>query len=298
MKPTLAATPLPPSAVHTLVEIDLHGPMTVMQLGQLLGLEKSSVSRMVKKLVACGELAQTASREDARIKWLTLTARGRKTVQAIHGFARNQVKQALATLPSAEQERVVDGLSRYGQALQENRNGQTMPPKRLPIRIQPGYRPGIIGSITEMHARHYSNAVGFGRYFEAKVAADLAEFTGRLGSKKNGLWVAYRCSQPVGAIAIDGEDMGPDTAHLRWFILDERGRGHGVGKRLLKTAVDFCKSAGFSSITLWTFRGLDAARHLYEQAGFELMEEVKAAQWGKAVWEQRFVLKLPKKGHS
>ena len=56
MSTTLAATAYSPSAVHTLVEISLRGAMTAAQLVQILGLEKSSVSRMLSRLLAAGEL--------------------------------------------------------------------------------------------------------------------------------------------------------------------------------------------------------------------------------------------------
>ena len=39
---------------------------------------------------------------------------------------------------------------------------------------------------------------------------------------------------------------------------------------------------------MWTFEGLGAARHLYEKAGFRLVEEHKGTQWGSEVNEQRF----------
>ncbi|WPH96169.1 GNAT family N-acetyltransferase [Klebsiella pneumoniae] len=37
----------------------------------------------------------------------------------------------------------------------------------------------------------------------------------------------------VGSLAIDGEDLGQQEAHLRWFILDDSCRGTGIGRRLL-----------------------------------------------------------------
>jgi hypothetical protein len=41
------------------------------------------------------------------------------------------------------------------------------------------YRPGAIGRVTEMHAAYYHRTWGFGLFFEAKVATELAEFLGR-----------------------------------------------------------------------------------------------------------------------
>ena len=51
MKATLADSRLPPSAVHALVEIGARGSLTATALCELLVLEKSSVSRMVRKLI-------------------------------------------------------------------------------------------------------------------------------------------------------------------------------------------------------------------------------------------------------
>ena len=56
MDATVAASDYPPSAVHTILEIGIRGPLTSGELGDFLRLEKSSVSRMVRKLIDCGEL--------------------------------------------------------------------------------------------------------------------------------------------------------------------------------------------------------------------------------------------------
>jgi len=121
MEATLAATDYPPSAVHTLLEIGARGPMTSVQLAEFLGLEKSSVSRMVRKLVACGELKETSDADDARIKPLSLTPKGRRTLAAIHDFARRQVSNALRHLSGAERRTVSEGLMLYARALQADR---------------------------------------------------------------------------------------------------------------------------------------------------------------------------------
>jgi DNA-binding MarR family transcriptional regulator len=121
MDATVAATDYPPSAVHTILEIGIRGPMTAMQLGDILHLEKSSVSRMVRKLIESGELKEIVDLNDARIKPLSLTAKGRRTLAALHEFGRHQVVGALAPLSKAEQRIVRDGLMLYARALQAMR---------------------------------------------------------------------------------------------------------------------------------------------------------------------------------
>jgi hypothetical protein len=53
--------------------------------------------------------------------------------------------------------------------------------------------------------------------------------------------------------------------------------------------MDFCRQRGYASVYLWTFAGLDAARHLYENQGFRFAEEKEDRTWGEPVTEQKFV---------
>lgn len=156
------------------------------------------------------------------------------------------------------------------------------------VHIEPGWRPGAIGRITEMHAGYYSREHGFGPVFEAKVAEGLAGLIPRLDHPRNGLWCALRGERIVGSIAIDGQDQDDGSAHLRYFIVDDALRGSGLGRRLLRGALDFADAQGFPLTRLWTFEGLKAARHLYESEGFRLIRAWRGDQWGSAVVEQVF----------
>jgi len=155
-----------------------------------------------------------------------------------------------------------------------------------------GYVPGAIGRVAELHALYYGKAWGFGLSFEAQVAAGLAEFLQRLDPARDGFWTVSRAGRVCGAVAIDGARAGSSGAHLRWFILADELRGQGLGDRLLREAVAFCRGCGHPSICLWTFQGLDTARRLYEKHGFRLVEECEGRRWGTLVLEQRFVLAL------
>jgi len=158
--------------------------------------------------------------------------------------------------------------------------------------IRSGYSPGAIGRIVELHGSYYAAHWGFGAFFEARMARELAEFVDRFDPKRDGLWTTMVAGRIAGSIAIDGSRPGDGEAHLRWFILDPGLHGRGIGRRLLDEAVGFCRRRDQRRVALWTFAGLDAARRLYEQAGFLLAEERRGAQWGIEVTEQRFELHL------
>jgi DNA-binding MarR family transcriptional regulator/GNAT superfamily N-acetyltransferase len=287
MDATLAGTAYSASAVHALLEIERQDALTAAQLVQALGLEKSSISRMVGRLVGAGELAEAAGADDGRVKLLRLTPQGRDTVANIHAFARNQVSAALDHLNPTQQQSVVQGLAAYAGALKA---GQPDPSAtaNLPIEIVAGYRPGLIGRVAEMHAAYYSRHAGFGWFFESAVASGIAEFCGRLDQPCNRIWAAVQNERIVGSIAIDGQGLGHGEAHLRWFILDDGCRGAGVGRRLIGEAVNFCDRTGFAATRLWTLKGLDAARRLYEAHGFVLTHEGPGTQWGTEAIEQQY----------
>ena len=159
-----------------------------------------------------------------------------------------------------------------------------------------GYRPGALGRVTEIHAVYYDSNWGFGLYFERKVAREMAEFLGRFDAAKDGVWLAIDGDRVVGSVFIDGVDADTKGAHLRWYIVSDDCRGRGIGKVLLRNAMDFCRQVGYRSVYLWTFAGLDAARHLYEGQGFSLAEEREDTSWGETVTEQKFVWKADRAG--
>jgi GNAT superfamily N-acetyltransferase len=158
--------------------------------------------------------------------------------------------------------------------------------------ILPGYCPGALGRIVELHANYYHLDWGFGFFFEARVAKDLSEFLGRFDGAHDGFWIVSLKDRIEGGIAIDGIKAMTDGAHLRWFILSPAVRGRGLGNRLMEEAISFCKKKDYRKVYLWTFEGLHVARYLYEKFGFKLVNQAEGTQWGKKVTEQKFELML------
>jgi GNAT superfamily N-acetyltransferase len=155
-----------------------------------------------------------------------------------------------------------------------------------------GYYPGVVGKITELHAVYYHENWGFDITFETQVGRELSDFMRGMEQGRDGFWSATVDGRFAGAVAIDGSLKSTEGARLRWFIVEPSFQGRGIGQALLRTAIRFCEETGQPKIFLWTFKGLDAARRLYEAEGFVLDEEHNVRQWGSTIREQKFILSL------
>jgi len=156
-----------------------------------------------------------------------------------------------------------------------------------------GNFPGAAGKITKEHGIYYYENPGFDISFETQVGRELSEFLMDFAEKRDGFWVTtIALEQFAGAIAIDGSQAGKEGARLRWFIVTPRLQGDGIGKRLLRDSLKFCKEAGYKRVYLWPFKGLETARFLYECEGFRLCRAHEDRQWGQDIVEQMYELNL------
>ena len=286
MQRGLAGTELSPSAVHTIIELGYGTITTATALGDLLHLEKSSVSRLVHKLKRDGLIKVAIDPADKRSRRLELTHEGQKLLRKIECFGRQQLSSALDGLAEDDVNRIDEGLRLFATALlAENRPNAK---QSADFELFQGYKPTIVASVTYLHALYYSENYGFDAVFERKVATEMSEFMGRIDNPLNTTLSAYRGSDLLGSVSLDGEDLGVGSSHLRWFIVSPDAQGLGIGNLLLEKATSFLDEMGFQSTRLWTFKGLDAARYLYEKHGFELVQETLGRQWGKEVIEQEF----------
>lgn len=283
MRPTLADTEFTASAVHALLDIGNTPGISAKTLALRLRLDKSSTSRQLARLQAQQLVCRKTDEHDARTSALYLTAQGEQLKQRIDQFATRQVASALQHMTAGEQQALLHSLTRYANAL--NR-ASPVPAEENLAGIREGYQPGCIGDIASLHARFYAQHWGFGSFFEQKVATELAAFCSSLPALGKALWLYRQHGRVLASLAIDG-DPASGLAHLRWFIVDESLQGSGIGRHLMTLAMQFVDQH-FRETYLWTFKGLDAARHLYESFGFALSQQLEGTQWGCQVTEQQF----------
>lgn len=137
------------------------------------------------------------------------------------------------------------------------------------FKIETGYHPGSIGRVVALQAEVYNPIFGVGLAFEAQRSHDLAQFFSGYDSQRDGFFLAMLDGEIVGSIVIDGREQEERGPELRWFALDPKSRGYGIGKRLLQTALESCQAKGYERVHLITSPRLETAIHLYKQAGFE-----------------------------
>lgn len=97
----------------------------------------------------------------------------------------------------------------------------------MPIRTD--IRPGDIGYIISLHGVLYAREYDLDHTFEGYVAAGLGEFAKSYDERRDRLWIAEEGGRIVGSIAIVGSKGG--VAQLRWFLVDPKARGSGLGRR-------------------------------------------------------------------
>jgi N-acetylglutamate synthase-like GNAT family acetyltransferase len=157
-------------------------------------------------------------------------------------------------------------------------------------KIRHHIRPGDIGYLVYLHGIIYSKEYGYDQTFEAYVASGLAEFVKSFSPDEDRIWLAEINGRIIGSIAIVGRSKV--DAQLRWFLVHPDYRGFGIGKELLKDALQFCREHEYKTVFLWTTSELMQACHLYTQFGFNKAEEKTHEIWGKRVTEERYDLYL------
>ena len=152
------------------------------------------------------------------------------------------------------------------------------------------HKPGDMGWIIHRHGALYASEYGWDAGFEALVADIAAGFIRKHDPKSERCWMAEQDGEIIGSVLLVKKSK--TVAQLRLLLVEPKSRGIGLGARLVSECERFARQAGYRKIMLWTNNVLDAARHIYEQAGYRLVREEPHHSFGHDLVGQIWELKL------
>jgi DNA-binding MarR family transcriptional regulator/GNAT superfamily N-acetyltransferase len=269
--------------VRVLYELANGADLTATDIQRILGLDRGYLSRILRSFERSGMLLRERSKKDGRRSLIRLTSHGRKVFSALNARQSSDVAKMLQSVPDSVREKLVGSM----QTIQKALNGETAAAGKVLLRA---HRPGDMGWVMFRHGILYEREYGWDERFEALVGEIVVNFIKDFDAERERCWIAELEGERVGSVFLVKDTA--TVAKLRLLLVEPAARGHGVGRLLVSECIDFARKAGYRKLTLWTNNVLDAARHIYESAGFELVKEEKHNSFGHGLTGQYWSLDL------
>jgi DNA-binding MarR family transcriptional regulator/N-acetylglutamate synthase-like GNAT family acetyltransferase len=276
-------SPFSLTEARVLYEIANREHAVAAELTKELGLDAGYLSRILAAFRQRRLIERRASADDARRSELRLTQKGRSVFTSLDARSRDDIGTQLARLAVADQERLVGAMGTVERLLGE-------PQATGGGYVLRGPRSGDYGWVVQRHGALYAEEYGWSEEFEGLVAGIVGKFVEHLDPKRERCWIAERDGDNVGCVFAVRQSAS--VAKLRLLLVEPRARGLGIGKRLVDECITFSRAAGYKKLRLWTNSVLRAARHIYEEAGFELVAEESHHSFGKDLVGETWELKL------
>jgi DNA-binding MarR family transcriptional regulator/GNAT superfamily N-acetyltransferase len=279
----LLHTPYSLTEARLLLEIAHRDAPTASEMSRGLGLDPGYLSRTLARLEEQGLIERVRSGADGRRRLLSLTSAGEDAFFLLDERSREEVGEMLGGLSEEDQLRLLDAMQTIESVLDEDFKFSG------PFFLRP-HEPGDMGWVVQRHGSLYAREYGWDERFEALVAQIVADFAGGYDPAGERCWIAEMGGEPVGCVFVvrDSETV----ARLRLLLVEPKARGLGLGTRLVEESIRFARRAGYDTLTLWTNSVLGAARRIYEEHGFHLVEEEPHRSFGKDLVGQNWELKL------
>lgn len=289
-------TPFTLTEARVLYEVAHQSRVDAADLRASLSLDAGYLSRLLGRFEDRELITRGRSERDPRRQRITLTEGGREAAGLLEERSQDAAGSLLRPLPPADRARLVDAMRTIRVLLGEDApqpgEGARRPPgDRAPELSLRTSGPGDLGWMVERNAALYAAEYGFDLSYEALVARIVAEYAEDFDPRWDRTWIAELGGERVGAVMCV-RDGRPGVARLRLLLVEPGARGHGAGRRLVDTCVEFAREAGYGELVLWTNSVLGAARVLYQRAGFELVSESPHHSFGQDLTGQDWRLTL------
>jgi DNA-binding MarR family transcriptional regulator/GNAT superfamily N-acetyltransferase len=261
--------------MRILFEISNRKDVTASDIGKALDLDAAYLSRLLQKFERDGLVARTRSAEDARVSFLSLSAKGKKQFEAANARQIAQTTSMLGRLKPPDRTRLTSAM----QMIEDLLAGGAA---KAEITLRDP-NPGDFGWMVERHAVLYREEYDWRDKFEGVCARIVADFIEHFDPKLEKCWIAEMAGQRVGCVMLVKDDpkaKKADVSRVRLLLLEPQARGQGLGRRLVEECVSFSRAKGYRRVTLWTHKELTAARAIYAKLGFTKTGEESHDDWG------------------
>lgn len=275
----------PLTEARIITEIKLSNGGTATEIRNKLGIDRGYMSRIIQRFEAENIITRKQSNKDKRQYSLYLTEYGDKIYTDLVESANIGVDKMVHSLSKKELSMLITSMQTIESISSKE---DSLNPEVI---IRP-FQAGDIGYVVQLHGKLYREKYNFTQMFEYYVMKGLTDFI--IDQEGGELWIAEVNGENVGSIAITKSSDA--QAQIRWFIIDEKYQGLGIGKKLINTAIAFCKAQNYQHIFLWTISILKEARYLYEKFNFTITEEKPNDEWTVTkLIEERWDLNLSNK---
>jgi DNA-binding MarR family transcriptional regulator/GNAT superfamily N-acetyltransferase len=281
----LLGGPLSLTEGRIVYELAQSGQSTAAKLGNDLGLDAGYLSRILRGFQERGLIDRRPSATDGRQSVLSLTDAGREAFAVIDARSQAEIGAMLEKLTVAQQQRLVAALDTAEALL----GGDDRRQSRVPYILRP-HQPGDMGWVVHRQAVLYAQEYGWDEQFEAMLAEIVARFIKEFDPRRERCWIAEREGAVVGSVFLVRQS--DEVAKLRMLYVEPDARGLGIGRRLVAECIRFARQTGYRRVTLWTNDILTAARRIYQEAGFLLVEEERHHSFGHDLVGQNWELEL------
>ena len=279
----LSRSPFSLTEARVLYELAHRDRRTAAELVKESGLDAGYLSRILREFRKRRLIKKEASGSDARQSLLLLTKPGIEAFRTLSARASAEIITLLQDLSEVEQNRLIEAM----QTIEELLGGKRAEKTSYLLRT---HQPGDMGWVIYRHGVLYAQEYGWDEEFEALVAEIVVEFIKRYDPKKDRCWIAEQDGEIVGSVFLVSQSKR--VAKLRLLLVEPKARGHGIGGRLVNECLRFARQVGYRKVTLWTNNVLQAARHLYQSAGFRLVHQEPHHSFGRDLIAETWELKL------
>lgn len=249
-----------PGHWHTLIEVAKKPGITISELGRLLLLSISTISRIVKFLTKNGYV-EVKEGEDRREKSLFLTKEGLQEIQKIDAVSDAKIIGAFEFLTDLEIGQIINGITRYGAALEKSRQMRDSV-KIVTLSTSRTLRKQIVKMISDIQKKEFLIPITP----EINAGILKAENEYYYYNSYNFWYAVNEEGKILGSIGL--KRVNSRIGQVKKMFVIKEYRSKGVAQKLMNTLLKAAVKHQFKELLLGTTEKFHAAHKFYAKCGF------------------------------